>query len=80
MNEKNIAKNAVEFIWHAKITKDYYEKSSLRTIYNWILGIAKSECKKKGQQIVNDEVKISLDFTLEEEMIFITVTQKVFID
>lgn len=80
MDAKNITENAVEFIWHAKITKDFYEVSSLRTIYEWLLNIAKSECEAKGQRIVDNKIYVSFDFPLEGELILITVNQKVYLD
>ena len=80
MNKKNTTENAVELIWHAGITKDFYEASSLREIYDWLLNIAKSECNVKGQRIVNDEINVSFDFPLDGEMILITVNQYVYLD
>lgn len=80
MDTKNVTENAVEFIWHAKITKDFYEASSLKTIYEWLLNTAKSECEAKGQHIVDNKIYASFDFPLEGELILITVNQKVYLD
>ena len=73
----NMAKNAVEFVWHAKITKDYYEKESLSNIYKWLLTLIKAECKEKNCEIENSKLNILFDFPLNQNIVFITVTQKI---
>ncbi|MBE6845347.1 MAG: hypothetical protein E7508_06520 [Ruminococcus sp.] len=78
--DKKTTENAVEFIWQAQITKDFYNSSSLKEIYDWLLNIAKSECDAKGTRIVNNKINVSFEFLLQSEFVLITVKQSVYLD
>lgn len=74
---KSTNKNAIEFIWHAEITQEYYEKESLKNIYDWLLSIAKQDAEKQKYEIIDNKINASFDFQKDKKLVFITVTQNV---